>query len=277
MLTYLAVAALPYHDIDPIIFEWGWFALRWYSLSYIFGLLLSWWVVVKLVEARDAPMSRQHVDDFLLWATLGVIFGGRLGYVLFYKPAYFAAHPGDILQIWDGGMSFHGGLLGVTAAILIFCRKHKIDPFRMSDVLACGIPLGLLLGRLANFINGELWGKVSDVPWAMYFPTGGPEPRHPSQLYEGFLEGVVIFLVCNYMYRKTKARGFPGMTVGAFWIIYGMSRFGVEYVRVPDAHLGYLGGFITMGQILSLPMILFGAWLVHHSIGAKADLTRSKG
>ncbi|MCH8861211.1 MAG: prolipoprotein diacylglyceryl transferase [Proteobacteria bacterium] len=268
MLTYLAVAALPYHDIDPIIFQWGWFALRWYSVAYIAGLLLTWWIVIRMLAERNAPMTRQHVDDFLLWGTLGVIFGGRLGYVLFYNPAYFASHPLQILQLWDGGMSFHGGLLGVTVAVLIFTRKYKIDKYRMADLLACAVPPSLLFGRLANFINGELWGKVSDVPWAMYFPTGGPEPRHPSQLYEGFFEGIVIFVVCNYMFRKTRAGDYPGMTAGAFWIIYGLSRFGLEYVRVPDAHLGYFGGFITMGQILSLPMVLFGAWLVHRSIRA---------
>lgn len=253
--------------LDPFIVEWGWFKLRWYSLAYIAGLLLGWWVLIKLTERRDAPMSRQHVDDFLLWATFGTIFGGRLGYVLFYNASFYFAHPAEIVKVWDGGMSFHGGLLGVTIAILWFARRNRIDQFRFADHIACVAPIGLFFGRIANFINGELWGAPTDLPWGVVFPTGGDVPRHPSQLYEATLEGLVLFIVCNYLLRKTTARQMPGVTVGTFWVGYGLSRILLEYIREPDAHLGRFGGVITMGQLLSLPMIAFGIWLIHRGVG----------
>lgn len=266
MLLIIQNAGIPFHGIKPEIFEWGWFVLRWYSLAYIAGLLLGWWHLMRLASRRNAPMSKVHADDFLLWAALGTILGGRLGYVLFYKPAYYVSNPGEIFQVWDGGMSFHGGLLGVTLAILLFARKNRIDVFKFADLIACVAPIGLFFGRIANFINGELWGAPSDLPWAMYFPSGGDVARHPSQLYEAFFEGAVLFIALNYMLQKTRAQDFPGMTVGTFWVGYGLFRFMLEYVRVPDAHLGHLWGAITMGQILSLPMIAFGAWLIARGV-----------
>ena len=265
MIVLPQIAALGYPNIDPEIFRIGWFALRWYSLAYIAGLLIGWWYLGRLARRRDAPFSRQHADDFFFWAAMGIIVGGRLGYVLFYKPLEYLSNPAAILRLWDGGMSFHGGLVGVILAVLLFCRKNRLDPFRFTDFLACVVPIGLFFGRLANFINNELWGKVSDLPWAMYSPTTGPFPRHPSQLYEAFLEGVLLFAVLNFAMYKTSAAKYPGMIGGMFFLIYGGSRYVVEFVREPDAHLGRFGGWITMGQILSLPMIAFGLYMIWRS------------
>lgn len=266
MIILPQIAALAYPEIDPEIFRIGWFALRWYSLAYIGALLIGWWYLARLSRRRDAPFGRQHADDFFFWAAMGIIFGGRLGYVLFYKPADYLADPVSIFRLWDGGMSFHGGLLGVILAVLLFCRKNRIDPFRFTDNLACVVPIGLFFGRIANFINGELWGKVSDVSWAMYSPTGGPFPRHPSQLYEAFLEGIFLFAVLNFAMHRTSLSKYPGLIGGLFFSIYGASRYLVEFVREPDAHLGRFGGWITMGQILSLPMIAFGLFMIWRAV-----------
>lgn len=266
MPELMALTSLPYHNISPNVFEIGGFALRWYSLAYIGGLFIGWWWMIRLVDRRDAPLSKAHVDDFLLWATLGTILGGRLGYVIFYKPAMYLDDPLAILSIWDGGMSFHGGLIGVVSGLLYFAHRNRIDQFRMGDYIACVAPIGLFFGRLANFINGELWGHVSTLPWAMQFPGGGDLPRHPSQVYEALLEGLVLFLITNYMLKKTRALDYPGMIAGTFFIGYGVARYLIEFVREPDAHLGYLGGFISMGQVLSLPMIAFGLWLVFRAL-----------
>ena len=248
MIVLPQIAAIQYPNIDPEIFRIGWFALRWYSLAYISALLFGWWYLARLAQRRGAPFSRQHADDFFLWAAMGIIFGGRLGYILFYKPLDYLADPAAIIRLWDGGMSFHGGLLGVILAVLLFCRKNRLDPFRFTDYLACVIPVGLFFGRIANFINDELWGKVSDLPWAMYSPSAGPFPRHPSQLYEAFLEGVLLFAILNFAMLKTSAPKYPGMIGGMFFLIYGGSRYAVEFLREPDAHLGRFGGWITMGR-----------------------------
>lgn len=271
MITGPQIAALSYPEIDPEIFRIGWFALRWYSLAYIAGLILGWWYLIRLARRRDAPLSRQHADDFFFWAAVGIIGGGRLGYVFFYKPLDYLADPVAILRLWDGGMSFHGGLAGVILAVLLFCRKNRLDPFRFTDYLACVVPIGLFFGRLANFINDELWGKVSDLPWAMYSPTAGPLPRHPSQLYEAFLEGILLFAILNYSMHRTAAPKYPGMIGGIFFLGYGAARYMIELVREPDAHLGRFGGWITMGQILSLPMIAFGLYMIWRSVRVYAS------
>jgi phosphatidylglycerol:prolipoprotein diacylglycerol transferase len=201
------------------------------------------------------------VDDFLFYATLGVVIGGRLGYVLFYHPGYFLAHPLEIFAVWQGGMAFHGGLLGVVVGCFLVARKHGVAPLEIGDAAAVAAPIGLFFGRLANFINGELYGRPSDVPWAMVFPGGGPLPRHPSQLYEAFLEGFVLFVVMAWLARGAYDPARRGRLAGVFLIGYGLARFAVEFVRQYDPQLGLLFGALTMGQLLSLPMIALGAWL----------------
>lgn len=254
---------MPFPNIDPVIFELGPFALRWYSLAYIIGLIGGWRYMVALTHRpglwpQGVPAKEEHIDDLMLWVTLGTIGGGRLGYVLFYSPAFYFENPGQILAVWQGGMSFHGGMLGVILAVLVYAWRHKIAILSLGDMVAVTVPLGLLLGRIANFINGELWGRVADAPWGIIFPTGGPLPRHPSQLYEAALEGALLLIVLNILAWRFKALARPGLLTGLFLIGYGLSRAIVELVREPDAHIGYLAGGITMGQVLSLPMILAG-------------------
>ncbi len=256
---------LPYPSIDPILFEIGPLAIRWYSLAYIGGLLFAWRFMLRLGAQTPDVASREDIDDFLIWATLGVVLGGRIGYVLFYNFDYYLGNPSGILQIWRGGMSFHGGVLGVIVAGLVFVKRRGISPLRFADIVACATPIGLLLGRLANFVNGELYGRVSDVPWAMVFPNGGPEPRHPSQLYEAFLEGLVLFVVLAVLANKMVVRSRPGMLTGIFMLGYAGARAIVELFRQPDAHLGVLSAGLTMGQWLSLPMILGGLFLIIRS------------
>ncbi len=209
-------AVLEYHNIDPEIFRIGPFALRWYSLSYVAALVFGWWWMARYTRKRKTPYTRLQLDDFAFWALVGVFLGGRLGYVFVYKPAEYLAHPIDIFKIWEGGMSFHGGLIGVILAVIFVTRKHKINIFSFSDYLACAVPAGLFFGRIANFINGELYGAPSQLPWAMPFPGGGPEARHPSQLYEAALEGLLLFIVLNFMMTRTRAEKFPGMILGMF-------------------------------------------------------------
>lgn len=254
--------ALPFPAIDPVLVEIGPFAIRWYALAYIVGLLLGWRYVRWLSALPPKIMTREQVDDLLVWITLGVILGGRIGYVLFYKPGYYLYHPLDALAVWHGGMSFHGGLIGVLLAGYIFARRQGLHPLRVGDAVACATPIGLFLGRIANFINGELFGRPSDVPWAMVFPAGGPLPRHPSQLYEAFLEGVVLFLVLFLCARSQSIRSRPGLLGGIFLVGYALARIIAEFFREPDAHLGYLIGGVTMGQILSLPMLALGLFLI---------------
>jgi phosphatidylglycerol---prolipoprotein diacylglyceryl transferase len=216
----------------------------------------------ELWEAGGPPVSSQQLDDFLLWATLGVVLGGRLGYVLFYNLPHYLAHPLAILEVWQGGMSFHGGFLGVVVAAWAYGRRHGIGLDRLLDLAATGVPIGLGLGRLANFINGELYGRASTVPWAMVFPNGGPEPRHPSQLYEAVLEGLVLFIVIKIATDRYHALARPGLVAGIFALGYGMARFFVEFFREPDAQLGPVFGFLTAGMLLSLPLVAIGIWLI---------------
>jgi len=266
LLTSLTAAsgAIRFDDLglDPVLFEIGFFQLRWYSLAYLVGILLGWWYLMRLLREPGAPMARRHADDMVFYATLGIILGGRLGYVLFYRPLDYLANPIEIPQLWDGGMSFHGGVIGVSLGIFYMAKRQGLDWLRIHDYVACCVPFGLFLGRLANFINAELWGRETDLPWGIVFPNGGEVARHPSQLYEAGLEGVLLFLILWFMFWRTRARYQPGKLVGAFILVYGISRFLVEMVRQPDAGLEHLAWGLSMGQTLSLPMILGGLYLV---------------
>ncbi|TCQ80992.1 prolipoprotein diacylglyceryl transferase [Ochrobactrum sp. BH3] len=265
--TLLPVSALAFPNIDPVIFSIGPLAVHWYGLGYVVGIMFAWWYGKKLLRNHrlwannQPPMKPEALDDFVIWAALGVVLGGRIGYVLFYNFSYYLSNPLAIPAVWDGGMSFHGGILGTTVAMILFARSRGIKVWSMFDVIAAGVPVGLGVVRVANFINSELWGRVSDVPWAFYFPNGGPEPRHPSQLYEAFLEGFVLFFVLLLLVWVGKKLKAPGFIAGTFVLGYGLSRIIVEFFREPDAQLGYLfGGWLTMGMILSLPMVLIGLW-----------------
>lgn len=258
---------LQFPAFDPIALQIGPLALRWYALAYIAGLVGGWQLMKRLARTLTADgrvkMTGEQVDDLLTWVTLGVILGGRLGYVLFYKPSFYFANPSEILQVWQGGMAFHGGLLGVIAAMVLFARRHKLPFLAIGDMVATVVPLGLLFGRLANFINGELWGRPSDVAWAMVFPHGGPLPRHPSQLYEAALEGLVLLvLMLVLFYTRPLLRNRHGALGGIFLIGYGAARFTVEFFREPDSFLGLLWAGASMGQLLSLPMIAIGVALL---------------
>jgi phosphatidylglycerol---prolipoprotein diacylglyceryl transferase len=248
--------------IGPIALDLGFFKLRWYSLSYIAMILLGWWYLARMIAQPGAPMAKRHVDDFIFYATLGIILGGRLGYCVFYKPDIFLT-PIQILKLWEGGMSLHGGFLGTIFAIWLFCRKHSLNMLRVCDYIACTVPFGTFLVRIANFANGELWGRPTDAPWGVIFPgTGDDVARHPSQLYEAGLEGLLMAAILWPMFWKTDARYKPGLLVGTALVIYGTARFAVEYFRQPDAGLEDLPWGLTMGQTLSAPMIIVGLYLL---------------
>jgi phosphatidylglycerol:prolipoprotein diacylglycerol transferase len=268
--------ALPFPAIDPILIEIGPFAIRWYALAYIAGLVVGWQYVKRLVQRPGWQLTPTDVDDLLVYITLGVVVGGRLGYVLFYRPGYYLGNPLEALAVWHGGMSFHGGVLGVVAAAALFAHLRERCTLEIADAVCAAAPIGLFFGRIANFINGELFGRVSDVPWAVVFPHGGGEPRHPSQLYEAGLEGALLFGVMIWFAWGPREPGAGGRLSGIFLIGYGLARSFVELFREPDAHLGFLIGGLTMGQLLSLPMIVIGALLVARSYGrARASLERS--
>ena len=246
-------------NIDPIAFSIGPLAVRWYGLMYLAGFAIGWWLGTRRIAKGQAPITRAQLDDLLFLIVLGVILGGRLGYVLFYKPAYYAAHPLEILAIWQGGMSFHGGLLGVMLAMVVAARRHKVDWLRLMDFLAPLVPPGIAAGRLGNFINAELPGRVTDVPWGMVFPGAGEAPRHPSQLYQFALEGLTLFIVLWWFSSKPRPRG----QVSAMFLLgYGVLRFVAEFAREPDSFIGYLALGLTMGQWLCLAMIAAGAALL---------------
>ncbi len=263
---------IDFPNIDPVAFSIGPFEVRWYALAYIAGLLFAIWYAKRLVATpalwadRKPTATPAQVDDLFVWIALGVILGGRLGYVLFYNPLHFLGNPLDIFRMWEGGMSFHGGFLGVVVALLIYGRRHGMTLDRLLDLGAAATPVGLGLGRLANFINGELYGRAGDVPWAMIFPNDPQQiPRHPSQLYEGLLEGFVLFIIIRIATHRFQALAHPGRASGLFALGYGLSRIIVEFFREPDAQLGYFFGFITMGMILSLPLVAVGIWLLLRS------------
>ena len=261
---------LPFPDIDPVLISIGPFAVRWYALAYIGGILLGWVYARAIIRnerlwAGKPPLSVTDYDDFIVWVTLGIILGGRTGYVLFYNPAYFAEHPLEILQLWNGGMSFHGGFAGCVAAVVLFAWRRGISILSLGDLTCAAGPIGLFLGRIANFINGELWGRPADVPWAFVFPNAGPLPRHPSQLYEAALEGLVLFIVLALCVRGGALKR-PGLTVGLFAIGYALARSFCELFREPDAQLGFLWGGLTMGMLLSIPLLLAGIGFVVYAL-----------
>ncbi len=265
----MLVVAFPV--FDPIAISLGPIAIRWYALAYIGGIVIGWiyarWIIKnERLWGGKAPFTLLDFDDFILWVTLGIILGGRTGYVLFYNLPYFAQHPAEIFELWKGGMSFHGGFLGCVAAVLLFGWKRNISPLSLGDVTCAVGPIGLFLGRIANFINSELWGRAADptLPWAMVFPNGGPQPRHPSQLYEASLEGVVLFFVLALLIRRGGLQR-PGLVIGIFATLYGMARIGGEFFREPDPQLGFLWGGLTMGMILSVPMILAGLAFIYYA------------
>src|SRR5205823_1597049 len=253
--------AIPFPAIDPVAIAVGPFVVRWYALAYIAGLLIGWRYCLILADRPPHLIERRDIDDFLVWATLGVVLGGRIGYVLFYQPGYYLQHPVEALYLWHGGMSFHGGALGVTIAILLFTRARRRAIFAFSDIIAEAIPIGLFFGRIANFINGELFGRETDVPWAMIFPNGGSVARHPSQLYEAVCEGLLLFLLLLFAEHRG-ARQRPGIVTGIFLIGYAVARMSGELFRQPDAQLGFLVFGTTMGQLLSIPVLIAGIALI---------------
>ncbi len=262
----MPVSALPFPDFDPVLISIGPLSIRWYALAYIFGILLGWLYARMLIRnaalwGGKAPMQVEDFDDYVVWVTLGIILGGRIGYVLFYNPAYFAAHPAEIVQLWSGGMSFHGGFAGCVAAVVLFAKKRGISILSLGDLTCAGGPIGIFLGRLANFINGELWGRPGDVPWTFVFPGAGPLPRHPSQLYEAATEGLLLFVILAIAVRAGALKR-PGLVVGLFAIIYAMARSFCEFFREPDPQLGFLWGGLTMGMLLSVPLFLAGVAFV---------------
>ncbi len=259
--------AIPFPAIDPVIVDFGPLiglplAIRWYSVMWLGGCVLAWLYVRWFIARPPHAMSDRDASDFLFWAILATMIGGRLGYVGFYMPQLMLDNPLNLFAIWQGGMSFHGGLIGVIVAIILFARKRNLDLLAMSDAIACAAPIGLFLVRIANFINGELYGRVTDAPWGMVFPGGDDLPRHPSQLYEAALEGLVLFLILFVVSRSERIRMKSGMLTGIFFIGYAAARGLVELVREPDAHLGLLLGGATMGQLLSIPVLLLGLYLV---------------
>jgi len=249
-------------DIDPIALELGPLVIRWYSLAYIVGLVGGWQYCMHLAGKAPSVITRKQVDDFLVWTILGVIIGGRLGHVFFYYPGYYLENPVEVFEVWKGGMSFHGGMLGVTAAMFLYAWRQGLNVLWLSDLVSVAVPMGLGLGRVANFINQELWGRVTDVSWAVIFPRAGPEPRHASQLYEAVLEGLVLFAVLFYLTHYRHARLRPGILTGTFLIGYAISRSLVEMVREPEVLEAALPFGTTWGQWLSLPMALFGIYLI---------------
>lgn len=253
---------LTFPVFNPVAIGFGPLVVRWYALAYIGGIVLGWIYARSIIRntrlwGGTAPVSLTDFDDFILWVTLGIILGGRIGYILFYNLDHFMHHPAEMIELWKGGMAFHGGFLGCVAAVLLFGRNRGISALSLGDITCAVGPIGLFLGRIANFINGELWGRPSDVPWAMVFPSGGPLPRHPSQLYEAGLEGIVLFCVLALLIRRGALRR-PGLIIGSFAVLYGLARIGGEFFREPDAQLGFLWGGLTMGMLLSIPMILAG-------------------
>ncbi|MDP1631183.1 MAG: prolipoprotein diacylglyceryl transferase [Caulobacter sp.] len=275
---------MQFPDFDPIIFQIGPLAIRWYALAYVAGILLGWRYAVSLVKTprlwggRTPVANPEQIDDLILWVTLGIILGGRIGYILFYAPNLIWENPIEILQVWKGGMSFHGGLTGVILAVVFFARGNGMDIFRLGDLVAPAAPIGLFFGRIANFINGELWGRETAVPWGVTgFPGGGIHPRHPSQLYEAALEGLALFLILRLASHRLLWLQRRGAMSGLFLVGYAIFRLSLENVREPDAQmLPFLRSVVTMGMLLSLPMLLGGLWLLWRAFQDAADGTPSE-
>lgn len=260
-------SGIAFPHIDPVALQIGSFGLRWYSLAYLAGLFFAWFIARRMVQRYPSAYTPEMVDDVIFWGAVGVIGGARLGYVLFYNFEHYLENPLQIFALWEGGMSFHGGLLGVIIAVYLYAKSVKVPFFTIMDVMSCVAPLGLLFGRLANFINSELYGRVTtSVPWAVIFPNGGPLPRHPSQLYEACFEGFVLF-ICLYTLwtRSVWVRIRPGFVSGVFLVGYALSRGVIENFREPDVHIGFLYARLTMGQILTIPMLIVGLWIMYRA------------
>lgn len=266
----MALLALPFPVIDPVLIAVGPLAIRWYALAYIGGFLLGWWLAKRLVAtdrlwpAGRAPFAPAVIDDAIVWAALAGILGGRLAFVFVYNLDYYLANPAAILAVWEGGMAFHGGIVGAVVGLLIFARRNSLPLLPLIDLAAIVAPIGIALGRLANFIKPELWGRVTDVPWGIIFPGAGPEPRHPSQIYQALTEGLLLFAVLLLIARSGGLKR-PGLLAGCFGIGYGLARSFGELFRQPDPQLGFLFAGATMGQLLSVPLIGIGLWLVLRS------------
>lgn len=266
----MPISTIPFPDLDPVLVSIGPLAIRWYALGYIFGIL-SGWVYARAMIRNErnwggpAPLTVADIDDFILWVTLGIILGGRAGYVLFYNLPHFIEHPSEIFQVWNGGMSFHGGFLGCVVAVIWFATMRGLPVLSLGDITCAAAPIGIMLVRLANFINGELWGRFTDVPWAMIFPRGGPTPRHPSQLYEAGLEGLAVLIVLALLVRAGALRR-PGLILGTFAALYAVMRTFCEFFREPDPQLGFLWGGMTMGMLLCIPLFIAGALLISFAL-----------
>jgi phosphatidylglycerol---prolipoprotein diacylglyceryl transferase len=285
-LSMLVLPIIPFPAINPVLISIGPFSVRWYALAYIIGIIAGWLYARAMIAAQrlwggPAPITVGEFDDFIIWITLGIILGGRIGYVLFYNLPQFAAHPIQIFELWNGGMSFHGGVLGCVVATVLFALRRGLPILSLGDVTTAVCPIGLFLGRIANFINGELWGRPTDVPWAMIFPNGGPIPRHPSQLYEAALEGLVLLIVLGLLVRLGALKR-PGLVTGAFFLGYGIARTICEFFREPDAQLEAFTrstGGLTMGMLLCIPLIVAGIGLIALALSrqsiAKQPITKN--
>lgn len=260
------MSGFAYPEISPIIFSIGPVAVRWYSMAYLFGIVAAWFLVRRTIKKYNLPLSKTNLEDIVFYVTLGIILGGRLGYVLFYGTNVFWEHPLEVFALWHGGMSFHGGILGVIIAVWFVSRKVNYRFLSLTDLAALYTPIGIFLGRLANFANDELWGRMTNVSWAVRFPNGGYLPRHPSQLYEAACEGLLLFIILNVLWQNKYVRGHTGIISGTFLSLYGIFRLSLEPFREPDAQLGFIVGSATMGQLLSLPFILLGLWLIIRAV-----------
>jgi len=256
------------HNFDPVLIDFGFFQVRWYSLAYIVGITIGWLYAIKIIKSitinkyNFKSVQINQFDDLIIYLVFGIVVGGRLGYVFFYNFAYYSENIFNIFKIWQGGMSFHGGLLGVIIATIIFSTKKKISFFKLTDIISCIAPIGIFLGRVANFINGELYGKISTMPWAIIFPNGGLVPRHPSQIYEAILEGFFIFVIINYLALKKKLLFKPGFITGFFLVLYSVLRMFVENFREPDMHLGYFFNYFSLGSLLSVITLISGLIII---------------
>lgn len=275
MSFFASFFAIPFPNIDPVALQLGPLTVKWYGLAYMAGLILGWLYIRRLIRdpglwpAGEPPFNIEKTDDLLFYMTLGVVLGGRLGFVLFYEPIYYLSHPLEIVQVWRGGMAFHGALIGCGLAIWLFARRNGVSPWSAMDLCAAAVPIGLFFGRLANFVNGELFGRPTTMPWGMVFPEAmyqyaaiEPTPRHPSQLYEAFFEGLVLFLVLRWMTHRMRALKSPGLVAGTFMIGYGLARSFCELFRQPDPLHALTVGFLTPGIAYSIPMILLGLYFI---------------
>jgi len=260
---------IDFPSISPIALSIGPFGLRWYALAYLLGILSAWFLIHRTIKKYDINITNVMLDDLVFFVTLGIILGGRLGYVLFYGEEYFYKNPLQIFAVWNGGMSFHGGVIGVIASLMFYAKKYNIAFLKITDLVALYTPIGIFLGRLTNFINDELWGRVTNVSWAVKFPSGGYLPRHPSQIYEALSEGVLMFIILNLLWRYKYIRCHYGIISASFLILYTTSRMCMETFREPDAHIGFLFGNITMGQLLSIPFFVLGFVILYRSIKRK--------